>query len=240
MDLTKVDWEITPLKDPLFQGSIPDNLELNDIVVTYADGIHEKVVSYKSIKYFPLIYDYLYENEHKIPITLTICPVLLNPVVYSGHCVFTGETYLSGSVLSVDGVKFSQFTGESLDKSNKTIRRWSGSIDTLSNIIKHNLDPMFLKTPSSLCLSPTNWIDISNAQNKLIYGVRYRSNKNKNHDFNSSLIVPKKNTFDMKQNGFLTYLHTFSNKLKQREGFIQISYYSIWEKVYPESKLINL
>ena len=236
--MKSVEWELSVLEDPLFVTSIPENLNLDNLVFVYPNGRGERIIPYSFAQQYPLIYDYRYEGEKKIPITFTICPLTLNPMVYQGRYSFSGKLNQRSTVLQSDNNYISQFTGEVLSGNIHQPRRWAGRVDTLKNVMKNYLDPQYLQMSTPSVHPASIWESIPSQQ--LVYGIQYRSSGTEKHDYRRTLVWPKSNKFDTRKNGIRQYLGLYQNRLQEKEGVVQTTYLTAWSRMFPYSKVVKI
>ena len=72
-----------------------------------------------------------------------------------------------------------------------------------------------------------------------IYIIEYKSKKNLG-EIKYTIIIPKKNTFNIFSNGFNSYLNKMIEKIKYKNGLIYSCLWFGWNTFFPDTKIIKL
>lgn len=147
------------LHNPVYKSDPPADISLFDPVLIYNDGQIHKIVSFKHLSIYPLIYDKYFDNSKDntgfvSDITVTCCPFTLTSIVYFGIYELHYEVYNNNIILSAtqhnksdksdqDFLLF-QLTGDTYSiQENKLIKNYSiRRIDT-SIMLLRNAISMF-------------------------------------------------------------------------------------------------
>ena len=104
-DKKKISTNNRIIKDPIFSPNPPNNINLEDNVITYYNGKKWKIVALDYFYYYPIIHDKYFDNttnkniQKVFDISITVCPFTLVSIVYfdklglykntfKGSCVF--------------------------------------------------------------------------------------------------------------------------------------------------------
>ena len=97
------------------------------------------------MNYRRIVHDYYYdtENNKKIKVSITYCPLTASPIVYKGEWKFSGLLYLNNDILyNKNNDLMIQILGIiiSTKNKNKNIQKWSMIITPLKSIINDECD----------------------------------------------------------------------------------------------------
>jgi hypothetical protein len=88
-------------EDYKFIPETHDTINLADQIVIYFDGVKWKIVPLLVCMAHPIIYDYYYINDKKIPITVVVCPVSLRSILVKGRFVLNSYVKESTDIASI-------------------------------------------------------------------------------------------------------------------------------------------
>ena len=71
-----------PIYKPIYNNSLPPFIKQSDLALSFYDGLNIKIIPLKIINYRQIVHDYIYENNKKIPISITYSPLTGSPVIY--------------------------------------------------------------------------------------------------------------------------------------------------------------
>jgi hypothetical protein len=230
-----------------FSDFFPQKRKLNDIMISYNDGIKWKIIPLSIMNIYPIIYDeYNETNEQKRTITIYVCPYTLFSCVYFGKYTLSDKTENNNlSIVDVENdiyiipilnKTYSLTTNELLDK---YIKKGEVRITTLKNVLYLFPDCLFVNTSKIPHMDAiTNKDYLQNKQ--IIYIIEYKS-KNHNHtEYKYTIIKPKINSFDIVKNGFESYFHKMVEQIRIKGGVIYPCLLDEWTKTNIESKKIEL
>lgn len=246
---------------PIFNTGPVKNLKLDEIVFTYNDGQHVKVIPYNVANTYPVIHDLYYDNNQTKKITVYICPYTLLSCIFFGEYIPTNKIY-NNNLLIMDKNNrdivhvpilntFIQLsTNQQVDI---FVRKHEVRIMTLKNAIITFPDCQFidithlhkpnLLIPKDYLLNPNILYPINKFSDKytkklLVYIIEYKSKKT--HEFKYTVIVPKNNQIDINKNGISMYINKMLNDIRDKGGLMYNCLWFAWNANHPNSKVIEL
>jgi hypothetical protein len=250
------------LNNPIFTNFNQKGTRLTDPVVCYNDGRQWKIVPLKIALMYPIIQDNYYTNlKEKQDITSStvfICPYTLFTAMYLGDYQLHNQIYVTSLtitkrddpdkiIIPIINKTFSY--SQNIYPDNDFIREQT-KIMTLRNAITQFPDCLFLNTKKIDMIHPivdydylfdkTVHFDLKSIKKKLlVYVIEYKSKKIVD-GYKYAVIVPKKNTFDLDQNGFGDYYEKMIEKIKYKNGFVFPCFLFAWESMGIKSKMVRL
>ena len=264
MNFTNVPFDLKnrQLNNPQFTNYNKKGIKLSDPVVCYNDGRQWKIVPLKIALMYPMIQDNYYTNlkgkQDITTLTFFLCPYTLFTAVYLGDYQLHDNIYITSLTINQKGdpnkiiipiinKTFSQSQNMYID--NDFIRE-QAKIMTLRNAITQFPDCLFLDTKKITMIYPivdydylfdtTVHFDLKPIKKKLlVYVIEYKSKKIVD-GYKYAVIIPRKNTFDLDQNGFGDYYEKMIEKIKYKNGFVFPCFLFAWESIGIESKMMRL
>lgn len=262
---SKIDLSDRVLKNPIFTNKSDNTLKLSDYVIIYNDGHDWKIIPYNIILQYPVIHDNNFSDNNddsNKKLCIVSCPYTLFSAIYFGQYSPNNKIYHNNIVLSDDNKKgrylipiLNNLYNITDDKPiDKIVQRKETKIMTFRNAMTYYPDFLYLDTNNVKKLKPIvpeNYFnkdeltyDIPKITNKfknkqIIYIIEYKST-NSNEIFKKTVIVPRKNNLDWKDNGFGEYYEQMMEEIRDRGGIIYNCFWFAWNSTYPESKVIKL
>lgn len=220
---------------------IPDNLQLDDLVIVYNDGRQSKIYSLNFLLSHPIIYEKYYMKDNVLDITLTHCPISKSTIIYFGEYEITKYKFNNNIVICKSDNKENkvvQLSGNTYDENNDFIESnhmiyGTKLVDLRSAIVSYP-DAMFYKYDKN----DNNEIFYNNNDKQIIYGVYYLS---KNGDKKQAVLMGKQNEkFNYNKMGFNKYFDSMNDKFREKSSTVIPCYLLVWKLFYPDSKIINM
>lgn len=243
----------------------PNNLNLNDIVICYFDGLVYKIIPFNIINSFPLLYDTYFDSHNlSFDITIAVCPFTLASSAFKGK--FTPTEFVNNSCLVItnnivtfpiiDPTKFKK--NKNNTDYNKKIKRFQVSIKTLRNAFAEYQDCKYImvqKNKIKPIINPKYYQNYEipynhvHSQNNihpktLVYLIQYKSSKN--HTTKNTIIIGKNAThnkttgYNIAESGIHKYFENHEDKIIQKFGYIIPLLWFSWNSFFPNSKIIYL
>ena len=227
------------------------NINLENIVLVYSDGISFKGIDMRVFEYNPIIYDKFFENNIYYDISITHCPYSYCSCIYFGK--FTLDGYKNGNIIILDenNNKVQQLSGLSEDDPTLYYRRIDTAIMTLRNLFTLYPDHKFINydnTQKSIFdknLKIKFNTDLNNIHPKtFIYGIEYLSTKTGTKKyaalFSKYSSEKLENNFNITDTGYHKYFKKLIKQLKKKIAIVTPCFWYVWKEFYPNTKIINI
>lgn len=223
------------IENPKYYHMPPKFVKMDHVVGVYNNGSAWRIIPMDILKSYPIVYDKIDNMDASV----TFCPFTFAMVIYKNHYVLDGTLHNHNIVLKNNKRKLIQATGKFLDGSFE-LYKWEFKLMTLRNAMIYYPDSVYLNH------------ELSNKQftlkmpldypKKVIHGIHYHTNTTKNISDKKQLAIvgKEKYPFDIEQNGTHNYLNKMDEQIREKGGFITPMYLYFWQKLYPETKIINL
>lgn len=214
----KINLDDRIIKDPIFTSIIPEDLTLDDIVLTYNNGKNWKIIPIDILLKYPIIHDTYYDQTNtrngkliSSNITLVFSPYSFASIIYFSKIIPTNELYKDNLVLiTSDGnYKFNQLEhiiySKSGERINKFIRRHEAKIMIMRNVMNKYPDCFYLDTKSyknniemivqkDFMTNKFTYSDLEYQSNiyhpkTFVYGIEYKSSDVDYDNYKYSVIV---------------------------------------------------
>ena len=208
------------LKNPKI-SNYPPKIDINDPVMYFHNGDNWVIIALRYLTVYNLIYSTLYDliSKQKFDITIAWCPITGAAIIVKDH--YTYKNINKRGVIITNG----KHTFNIIDVNN--VKRWNCYIDTLKNVLIHNLDGIYLisKEYKNIKLD------------KICYLIEY-NNKN---TIKKTLLIGKnhKIKYDSKGNGLQKYFEKYNKKLDIKLATVMPLFCSFADKL-DDVKVINL
>lgn len=248
-----------------YTSSIPEDLELSSLTVSYFDGLVNKIVPFNVINMYPIIYDKYNEAPNiAVDITVVVCPFTLAAVAFEGKFNATEYVYYSCLVIT-DGEKTFPIIEPHIDLSSGTevvqashkYKRYQIGVQNLRSVFTSYPDSkyIFIKEPTTPVLEMEYYHNTTMLYNyippptqfhpkTLVYLIQYRSSKN--NAIKNSIIIGRDATqnnisgYNIKTSGVLKYISDQESKIIQKMGFVTPMLWFAWKSFYPDANIIYL
>ncbi len=245
--------------DYSYVATDPSSLKLYDKVIIYNTGDQWKIVSLNLMLSYPIIYDKYSIDDEIYDITIVLCPVTLQCVIFKG--LFEFETYQEQRMILREKDTETHIpidSGLKIDKKYliRSNRRLEVMMTTLRGALIMAPDAIYLN-----CDKKSNPVinleyydnDLDIEGNKLdglihpktlIYVIQYKT-YNTGED-RVSLVLGKdavKNDvtgYDIKKSGLYKYLSTHKQKIINRDGYLMPMLWYIAKSMYKTSRLVYI
>lgn len=239
---------------PKYISGIQDkSLKLQDTLILYNDGSHWKAIPLNIMLMYPVIHDKC-DNQ---PITIFLCPYTLFSCVYFDKFVPGSQVYNNNLTLVNKNYIMLPIIGNIYDKDMKIkdvyIRKSEVKIMSLRNAISNFPDCQFIDTSviekispltnneyfkNKIINFPINKYSNKHQPKQIIYVIEYKSKKQE--DYKYTVIVPKKNIFDISKNKFEIYFNKMIDKIRDKGGHIYTCVWFAFDSTHTNFKVINI
>ena len=195
---------------------------------------------------YPIIYDEYHEtnSDVRVLISVYLCPHTLYSSVYFGKYKVHDKVYNKNLsiVNEQNNVWIMPILNKTYSLSNDEVilnyvRKGEVKLLTLKNVVYMFPDSLFAnikKIPLKPSLAEYNINDILK-NDKIMYAIEYKSRGTGEYKY--TIILPKKNNFDIMSNGFGEYFHQMVDKIRMKGGIVHTCLLNFWES---NSKRIQL
>lgn len=258
----KIDLHNRIIKNPQFTKDSSTKNKLIEPVVTYNDGREWKNIPLYIFNMYPVIHDLYFDNDKAKTITVYVCPYTLFSCIYFGEYVPSNKVYNNNIVLKnnndpdkilipIINEIYSLSAQQFLEK--EFIRKNEVKIMTLRNSISTYPDCQFID--SNEIIKVENIVDNEYLHNKIIsydidkfsskyqpkqiiYIIEYKSKTSFGYKY--TVIIPKKNDFDIQKNGFNDYFIKMVDQIRDKGGMIYTCLWFAWDATHADTKIIKL
>ena len=178
----------------IFIPETTDTINLSDQIIIYFDGIKWKIIPLLVCMAYPVIYDFYYINDKKIPVTIIVCPVSLRSILVKGRFVLNSYVKENKDISSVSKINKHDDKIKLKNKKTKLIIRESSSNYLMPIDVGVKMDPehyihtskrsevqiMTLKDAILFAPDPL-YIHINVPMHKPVVNLSYYTNKNDMH-----------------------------------------------------------
>lgn len=241
-------------KASIFLDNANDDTKLSDIVILYSDGDKWKVIPLFIINQYPIIHDKYHEISNKsvntiTPISIYVCPYTLYSCIYFDTYTPNNKIYNNNIVCINDSdntmiIPILSQVYQNGVITNTYIRKSEVKIMTLKNAISLFPDCLFMDTKIIPKVKPI--VDneyLSNnvihyevlpfndrmTKKSVIYVIEYKSRKTTHYKY--TILMPRKNTYDIVKNGFFEYFVKMVEKIRMKSGIIYTCLWFAWSGV---------
>lgn len=246
--------KIINLENFRFNRNPPQGYELYDKVISYFDGYDRKVIPLLIALSYPILYDtFLGPDKETYSITIAVCPFTLTAAAFEGK--FEATQYVENSCLVITDGKN---TFPIINSFNNNIKKFQIDIKILRNVFTEYPDCKYMKIIDDIIIKPI--LDIDYYKNDqllfkytkpnqfhpktIVYLIHYISSKD--HSSKTTVIVGRDaNTkyatgYNLVKSGVHDYLVTYSEKIKEKIGFVMPTMWFAWKSFFPDSKIIYI
>jgi hypothetical protein len=239
----------------IFKSQIPDDIKLNDLVISYFNGNRWRIVPLSIIFKFPIIYD-KYANDHEtLDISVCICPFTLTSCVLQGK--YIPSEFVENYCLCVKAKDehiiplFSNY--------EQKLKIWEVEIKIFKNVLVDHPNCEFfylIDAPNVKQIFDSEYLynkvlpfdnikyDDKYHPKSLVHVVNYCSSKN--DEIKETIIIGKdisKNKitgYDNKSSAINKYIESQELQLSEKQAFITPIFWFSCKHVFPKAKIVNL
>lgn len=205
--------------------------KLNELCLTFFDGITWKLLTGIPNKEHVIIWDYVWERKKKIPVTLAICKKTFAPMIHEGrYDMDEKDGYL---LLKNKKTMFRHFDHKLISGEKNNLIRWDVIVDMYRNVLVRSA---FGREQIFLNISKKEKFKL---QGELRYLVRF-------YDLDGiafKILVPDKSSeiiFNRKQNGLAKYIGDWLYKSGIKSYLVIETYQHILDELHPDVETIQL
>jgi hypothetical protein len=218
------------IEEPDYQVRTIDT-KLNDLCLTFFDGITWKLLIGIPNNEHVIIWDYVWERKKKVSVTIAICKKTFSPMIHEGKYEMDEEDgYL---ILKNNKTKFRHFDHKVISGDKKNLIRWDVIVDMYRNVLVRSTfgkEQIFLDLGSK---------EIFKFQGDLRYLVRF-------YDLDGiafTILIPdskSKIIFNRKQNGLAKHIGEWLYKSGVKSYLVIETYQHILDVLHPEVEKVHL
>lgn len=248
-------------KDYIITNNVPD-IELNEQVVAFNDGINWHAVSLKLMHMYPIIH--ISFNDSKInvviPMSLLLCPYTCFTAVFESTLSYKNNSVTqdeNGFIEIVDenNNEVNLLDGSvTIDGTSENVKRFEVNLMTLRDMVTLYANIKFV-VPIKNNKHPEPVVDLSYLKEKLdgeyvihpktlIYIIEYKSTKSEGYKqtilVGSGTSYDNSSGFNINKNGVTKYMTTNDTKIRQKSGFIYPIFWFVAKKMFPDANVIKL
>jgi len=245
----------------IITNNVPD-IELNDVVITFNNGINWHAIPLKLSNSFPIIYAEYHDlkfNSTSI-LSIVVCPYSCFSAAFNAKLSYKNDVISpdENNMISVvdDGQNINMVTGTINDnKSKRNVKRFEIKMMTLNDMIKLHINIKFIfptikKIPKTIVdstylnLIPHDYDNRVIHPKTLIYVIEYKSSKIDGYK-NTILIGSDVNYdnvsgFDINKNGITKYMNNNDTKIRLKSGFIYPICWFVAKKLFPNANIVKM
>lgn len=247
--------------DYVVTNTVPD-IELNEKVVAFNDGINWHAISLKLMYMYPVIYIAFNNSKTGIvtQMSLLLCPYTCFTAVFDSTLSYKNDSITQDENGFIKVVDENNNDIDLLDGSfvkNKTkenIKRIEVNLMTLRDMVTLYANIKFIVLTKNNKL-PNPIINLSYLEEKLgsehvihpktlVYVIEYKSTKNEEYKqtilIGSGASYDNSSGFNINKNGITKYMNVNDTKIRQRSGFIYPIMWFVAKKMFPDANVIKL
>jgi hypothetical protein len=242
-------------------NTVPD-IELNEVVIAFNDGINWHAIPLKLSNIFPIIHTKFHDLKFNLTSTqsIIVCPYSCFAASFDGELIYDNDVVKTDknnmiSITDVDKNKIDLISGTIIgkdDDSKHNIKRFEINVMTFRDMVKLYTNIKFLlptikKLPKSITKLSNNVNTNDNFvihPKTLVYIIEYKSSKDNGYK-NSVLIGSDANYdditgFNINKNGITKYMNVNDKKIRLRSGFIYPIFWFVAKKLFPDAIVVKL
>jgi len=236
-----------------------ENINLNEKILSYYDGVNWKIIPLTLLYSYPIIYDkYMEPNGSIIKISIICCPFSLVSVVFSGR--YYVSKYVDKHIIVCKNKKkqkVSLIKGNYYDETIiNPFQKFNCEIKTFKDALYMNQDFLYCANPNiiesiininyytndEILFDVDTIIPDMYKKKKLVYLIQYKSNKSDKTKY--TIIMSKENdinlSYNMIDSQINNYLTIMEKKIINRSGIIIPVFWFIAISIFPNSKIVKL
>lgn len=218
------------IEDPDYQFRTIDT-DLNNLCLTFYDGMTWKLLINIPMNEHIIIWDNIWENKKKIPVTIAICKKSFSPLIHEGRYNIDEEDgYL---VLKNNTHRIRHIDHKMLSGNQINLLRWDIIVDTYKNIL---VKSAFGKYQVYLNLNSEHNFEF---KNNFVYLFRYFDLDGIVYEAKIPNNVNKYSIYDRKKNGLEQYLGNWLYKSGIKSYLIIETYDFVLNELYPTVQLVH-